>query len=158
VKTAMTLTRHRHLQRNGGPNQTLRRQTSRSHYGSKVPAVTVTDITIFFPNKTFHFVTTIKLIYYIGISIFDQLFFLCFLKYEFSPNCVQSYYKNIGYFEGLYTCENLTFHLQTEKDVKFASEMVSVFTQCITSLEIAINYYFQCSKEYSYAVDRNIDV
>jgi hypothetical protein len=28
--------------RNGGLNQILRRQTSRSHYGSKVPAVTVT--------------------------------------------------------------------------------------------------------------------
>jgi hypothetical protein len=27
---------------NGGLNQILRRQTSRSHYGSKVPAVTVT--------------------------------------------------------------------------------------------------------------------
>jgi hypothetical protein len=30
------------LLRNGGLNQILRRQTSRSHYGSKVPAVTVT--------------------------------------------------------------------------------------------------------------------
>jgi hypothetical protein len=29
----------------------------------------------------------------------------------------------MGYFEGIYTCENLTFHLQTEKDVKFVSEM-----------------------------------
>jgi hypothetical protein len=29
-------------QENGGLNQILRRQTSRSHYGSKVPAVTVT--------------------------------------------------------------------------------------------------------------------
>jgi hypothetical protein len=29
-------------QRNGGLNQILTRQTSRSHYGSKVPAVTVT--------------------------------------------------------------------------------------------------------------------
>ena len=42
VKTVMTLTWYRHLQRNGGLNQTSRRQTSRSHYGSKVPAVTVT--------------------------------------------------------------------------------------------------------------------
>jgi hypothetical protein len=31
--------------------------------------------------------------------------------------------RNIGYFEGIYVCENLTFHLQTEKDVKFLSEM-----------------------------------
>jgi hypothetical protein len=38
VKTVMTLTWYRH----GGLNQILRRQTSRSHYGSKVPAVTVT--------------------------------------------------------------------------------------------------------------------
>jgi hypothetical protein len=30
------------LSRNGGLNQILRRQTSRSQYGSKVPAVTVT--------------------------------------------------------------------------------------------------------------------
>jgi hypothetical protein len=38
----MTLTWYRHFERNGGLNQILRRQTSRSHYGSKVPAVTVT--------------------------------------------------------------------------------------------------------------------
>ena len=38
----MTLTWYRHFWRNGGLNQILRRQTSRSHYGSKVPAVTVT--------------------------------------------------------------------------------------------------------------------
>jgi hypothetical protein len=38
----MTLTWYRHFKRNGGLNQILRRQTSRSHYGSKVPAVTVT--------------------------------------------------------------------------------------------------------------------
>jgi hypothetical protein len=30
------------LERNGGLNQILRRQTSRSHYGLKVPAVNVT--------------------------------------------------------------------------------------------------------------------
>jgi hypothetical protein len=42
VKTAMTPTWHRHFQRNGGLNQIPRRQTSRSHYGSKVPAVTAT--------------------------------------------------------------------------------------------------------------------
>ena len=38
----MTLTWYRHFYRNGGLNQILRRQTSRSHYGSKVPAVTIT--------------------------------------------------------------------------------------------------------------------
>jgi hypothetical protein len=32
VKTVMTLTWYRHFQRNGGLNQILRRQTSRSHY------------------------------------------------------------------------------------------------------------------------------
>ena len=42
VKTAMTPTRHRHLQRNGGLNQIPGRQASRSHYGSKAPAVTAT--------------------------------------------------------------------------------------------------------------------
>jgi hypothetical protein len=36
----------------------------------------------------------------------------------------QIYSRNIAYFEGIYTCENLTFHLQPEKDVKFVSEMV----------------------------------
>ena len=41
-KTAMALTWYRHFQRNGGLNQILRRQTSRFHYGSKVPLVTVT--------------------------------------------------------------------------------------------------------------------
>jgi hypothetical protein len=30
----------------------------------------------------------------------------------------------IGYFERINKCENLTFHLQTEKDVQFVIEMV----------------------------------
>ena len=48
----MTLTWNRHFQRNGGLNQILRRQTSRFHYGSKVPAVTITVfITILEPNR-----------------------------------------------------------------------------------------------------------
>jgi hypothetical protein len=38
----MTLTWYRHFQRNGGLNQILKRQTSRFHYGSKIPAVTIT--------------------------------------------------------------------------------------------------------------------
>ena len=42
VKTVMTRTWYRHFERNGGLNQILRRQTLRSHYGSKVPAVTIT--------------------------------------------------------------------------------------------------------------------
>jgi hypothetical protein len=42
VKTVMTLTRYRHFQRNGGPNEIPRCQTSPSHHGSKVPAVTIT--------------------------------------------------------------------------------------------------------------------
>ena len=42
LKTVMTLTWYRHFYRNGGLNQILKRQTSRSHYGSKVPAVTIT--------------------------------------------------------------------------------------------------------------------
>ena len=41
-KTTTAPTRHRHLQRNGGLNQTPRRQTSRPHHGSKAPAVTIT--------------------------------------------------------------------------------------------------------------------
>ena len=40
VKTVMTLTWYSHFWRNGGLNQILKRQTSRFHYGSKVPAVT----------------------------------------------------------------------------------------------------------------------
>jgi hypothetical protein len=35
----------------------------------------------------------------------------------------------MGYFEGIYTYENLTFHLQTEKDIKFVSEMVLKFLE-----------------------------
>jgi hypothetical protein len=35
----------------------------------------------------------------------------------------------MGYFEGIYTYENLTFHLQTEKDIKFVSEMVHKFLE-----------------------------
>ena len=42
MKTVMTLTWYRHFQRNGGLNQILKRQTSRSHYGSKAPAVAIT--------------------------------------------------------------------------------------------------------------------
>jgi hypothetical protein len=38
----MTLTWYRHFLRNGGLNQILKRQTSRFHYGSKFPAVTIT--------------------------------------------------------------------------------------------------------------------
>ena len=38
----MTLTWYRHFKRNGGLNQILKRQTSRSHYGSKAPAVIIT--------------------------------------------------------------------------------------------------------------------
>ena len=38
----MTLTWYRHFERYGGLNQILKRQTSRSHYGSKVPDVTIT--------------------------------------------------------------------------------------------------------------------
>jgi hypothetical protein len=38
----MTLTWYRHFYRNGGLNQILKRQTPRFHYGSKVPAVTIT--------------------------------------------------------------------------------------------------------------------
>jgi hypothetical protein len=40
--------------------------------------------------------------------------------------------------DGIYTCENLTFHLQTEKDVKFVSVRDDVFTQRIDSLKIAV--------------------
>jgi hypothetical protein len=51
-KTVMTLIWYRHFQRNGGLNQILRRQTSRFHYGSKVPAVTITAfITILEQNR-----------------------------------------------------------------------------------------------------------
>jgi hypothetical protein len=40
IKPSKILDRQRfHLHLNGGLNQILRRQTSRSHYGSKVPAV-----------------------------------------------------------------------------------------------------------------------
>jgi hypothetical protein len=68
------------------------------------------------PNIAFHFFTTIKLI--------STLIYQSLNNYVFSVFCQQSYYRNIGYFEEIYTCENLTFHLQTDKDVKFVSEMV----------------------------------
>ena len=48
------------------------------------------------------------------ISIFEQFFFLCCLKYESFSNCEESYYRNIGYFGEIYTCENFTF-LHSEK-------------------------------------------
>ena len=64
-------------------------------------------------------------------------------------------YFNLGYFEGIYTCENMTFHLQTEKDVKFVSEMVC-FTQCIHSLTIAIIIY-RCYKSAGMMLTNEID-
>jgi hypothetical protein len=64
-------------------------------------------------------------------TIVEHLFlFSCFLKYESFSSWQQSYFRNIGYFEGIYTCENLTFHLQTEKEVQFVSEnYISMFTR-----------------------------
>jgi hypothetical protein len=48
----MTLTWYRHFQRNDGLNKILRRETSRFHYGSKVPALTRTVfITILEQNR-----------------------------------------------------------------------------------------------------------
>ena len=41
-ETKMALTWYRLFQRNGGLNQILWRQTSRFHYGLKVPTVTIT--------------------------------------------------------------------------------------------------------------------
>ena len=77
-----------------------------------------------FPKHSFPFFYYHKINLQFDISIFEQLFLLCFLKCESFSNCQQSYYRDIGYFEGIYTCENLTFHMQTEKDVKFVNEMV----------------------------------
>jgi hypothetical protein len=54
------------------------------------------------------------------------------------------YYRNIGYFERIYKCENLTFHLQPEKDVTFVSEMV-----CLAII------IYRCIKQFSwYGVDQ----
>jgi hypothetical protein len=38
---------------------------------------------------------------------------------------------NIGYFQGIYTCEILTFHLQSEKEVQFVSEKVCLHNASI---------------------------
>ena len=77
---------------------------------------------------------------HLGITISVQLLFFCFLKYESFSNCQQSYYKNIGYFEWSYTCENLTFHLQTEKRCNIC-EWDGVLTLFINSMKIAIIIY-----------------
>jgi hypothetical protein len=61
----MTLTWYRHFKRNGGLNQILRRQTSRSHYGSKVPAVTL--IVFKYRNKIGKIV--VKAVPYLNYSI-----------------------------------------------------------------------------------------
>ena len=48
----MTLTWYRHFQKTDGFIQILKRQTTRFHYGSKVPAVTITVfITILEQNR-----------------------------------------------------------------------------------------------------------
>ena len=77
-----------------------------------------------FPKHSFPFFYYHKINFHLDISIFEQLFLLCFLKYESFSNWQQSYYRNIGYFEEIYTCENLTFHLQNWKRCKFVNEMV----------------------------------
>ena len=64
------------------------------------------------PSIVFHFFNHHKINLHLVISMVERLFFsLCFLKYE-------------SFFEGIYTCDNLTFHLQTEKELQFVSEMV----------------------------------
>ena len=51
-ENVMTLTWYRHFLRNGGLNQILKRQSSRFHYGSKVPAITISVfITILEQNR-----------------------------------------------------------------------------------------------------------
>ena len=51
-KTHKSLTWYRHFQRNGRLNQILRCQTSRFHYGWKVPVVTITTfLTILGQNR-----------------------------------------------------------------------------------------------------------
>ena len=50
----------------------------------------------FFPQITFHYFTTIKIINTLVYQSLNSYFF-CFLKYESFSNCQQSYYKNIGY-------------------------------------------------------------
>ena len=92
-------------------------------------------------KQSFPFFRYHKINLHLGIyQSLNSFFSLCFLKYESFSNCEQSYYRNIGYFEGIYTCENLSFHLQPEEDVKFVSEMVCLH-KCINSSKIAIIIY-----------------
>ena len=97
-------------------------------------------IFFFFFNHSFPFFYYHKINLHVGISTFEQLFSLCFLKYESFSNCQQSYYRNIYYFGEIYTCENLTFHLHSEKRCKIC-ELDGVYKKCINSLKIAIIIY-----------------
>ena len=79
----MTLTWYRRFYRNGGLNQILKRQTSRSHYGSKVPAVTITVFK--YRNKLLSFlfvcfVLFLFLHFISGCTLFFQLR-LCSTRY-----------------------------------------------------------------------------
>ena len=101
------------------------------------------------PQTCFPIFTTIKLIYTLVYQSLNSIFSLCFLLNESFSKCQQSYNRNIpvGYFEGIYTCENLTFHLQTEKDVKFVSEMHKFLENS--------HYYLQMHNKFSwYDVDQ----
>ena len=102
------------------------------------------------PNIAFQFFTTIKLIYTLVYQSLNSYFF-CFLKYESFSNCQQSYYRNIGYFEGIYTCMcEFDFSPANWKGCKIC-KWDDVFTQCINSLKIAIIIY----KKFSwYDVDQ----
>jgi hypothetical protein len=56
----------------------------------------------FFPIIAFHFFFYHKINLHVGISTLEQLFPLCFLRYESFSNCQQSYYRNMGYFGEIY--------------------------------------------------------
>jgi hypothetical protein len=84
----------------------------------------------FFPKHSFPFFNYHKINLHLGIYIYQSLNSYFFsVAWVMNLSQTVSNHRNIGYFEVIYTCENFTFHLQTEKDVKFVSEMVHKFLE-----------------------------
>ena len=97
----MTLTWYRRFKRNGGLNQILKRQSSRSHYGSKVPAVTITVFK--YRNKMLSFL-------FVCFVLFSFLHFIsgCTLFFQIRL-CSTRYFRIYEYiqFRFLSSCNSI---------------------------------------------------
>jgi hypothetical protein len=78
----------------------------------------------------------LQLFIYVSGFVADPLL-LWKLKYESLSNCQQSYYKNIGYFGGIYTCE--FFFKLTVKFQLFTKTFMLI--DCVDVTDIRQTFY-----------------